>query len=71
MVNTKKGGVEASMARDTFGMGTEANWDAQGNINPNFLDPLFPSIVMDMPDLSTILEKLMRTTANLVFFIRI
>ena len=54
MVNTKEGCIEASMARDTFGMGTGANLDAWGNINPN---PLFPSMVMDMPDLSAILEK--------------
>ena len=57
MVNTKEGCVEASMARDTFGMGTGANLDAWGNINPNFLDPLFPFMVVDMPDLSAILEK--------------
>ena len=58
MVNTNEGCVEASMARDTFRMGTRANLDALWNSNLNLMDPIFPSMVMDMPDLSAILDKM-------------
>ena len=58
MVNTNEGCVEGSMAWDTFRMGTGANLDALWNSNPNFMDPIFPSMIMDMPDLSAILDKM-------------
>ena len=41
MAKTMEGSIEAPKAMDTFRIGAIASMEALGNINPNYMDPIF------------------------------
>ena len=54
--------MDKPKARYSFWMGPRASLDALGNISPNFMGPILPPVITEVPDLDAILQDVPEVT---------